>query len=150
YEYGPGTYPALKDAVPGRTLPDAEAIHLADYRVRHASYRADPDLQRFHQRHAMVALWDDHEIANNCREGGASGHGDAHGDFALRKAAAMQAYREWMPVSDAPWEYYDIGNLARFHRTETRILARSKAPSVSALYKEADPLAALKSFRDGA
>src|SRR5690606_27936911 len=26
YEYGPGTYPALKDAVPGRTLPDAEAI----------------------------------------------------------------------------------------------------------------------------
>ncbi|WP_417591216.1 alkaline phosphatase D family protein [Parasphingorhabdus sp.] len=149
YEYGPGTYPALKDAVPGRPLPDAEAFHLADYRIRHASYRADPDLQRLHQRHAMVALWDDHEIANNSWEGGSSGHSADKGDFVLRKAAAVQAYREWMPVSDTPWEYYDIGNLARFHRTETRILARSKAPSVSALHKEADPLTALKRFRDG-
>ncbi len=148
YEYGPGTYPPLKDAVPGRTLPDGEAIHLADYRIRHASYRADPDLQRLHQRLAMIALWDDHEVANNSWEGG-GGSGMTGDAYALRKAAALQAYREWMPVSDMPWESYDIGDLARFHRTETRVLARSRPPSISALFKEPDPLAALKAFRDG-
>jgi alkaline phosphatase D len=46
YEYATGDYPLAKDAVAGRVpLPATEVIHLADYRLRYASYRADPDLQ---------------------------------------------------------------------------------------------------------
>ena len=55
-----------------------------------------------------------------------------------------------MPVSDEPWKTYEIGTLATLFRTETRDLARTKQPDVAPLFKEADPAAALKAFRDGA
>lgn len=150
YEYARGTYPTLPEAVAGRTLPTTEAIHLADYRLRLASYRADPDLQRLHQLQPMIALWDDHEVGNDSWEGGAENHQPDEGDYGARKAAALQAYREWMPVSDAPWQAYDIGDLARFMRTETRLTARTQQPDIAPLFRQADPIAALKAFRDGA
>ena len=33
----------------------------------------------------------------------------------------MQAYREWMPVSEEPWKAYRIGSLATLYRTESRL-----------------------------
>lgn len=152
YEYAPGKYPPAKDKVPGRDpLPDAATVHLADYRLRYASYRADPDLQALHLKLPMIAQWDDHESANDSWEAGAENHDPrTEGGWNLRKAAAIQAYREWMPVSDEPWKAYDIGGLATLFRTETRLLARTKQPDVAALFKQADPAAALKAFRDGA
>lgn len=151
YEYRTGDYPALKDRVAGRVpLPVNELLALADYRIRYASYRSDPDLQALHARVPMIVQWDDHESANDSWEGGAQNHQSDEGDWNARRAAAIQAYREWMPVSDEPWKAYDIGTLATLFRTETRLLARTKQPDVADLFKQADPAAALTAFRDGA
>ncbi|WP_174291487.1 alkaline phosphatase D family protein [Sphingomonas bacterium] len=152
YEYAPDHYPAAKDAVPGRVpLPAAATIHVADYRLRYASYRADPDLQALHLKLPMIASWDDHESANDSWEGGAENHHPAsEGDWNLRRDAAIQVYREWMPVSDEPWKTYDIGGLATLFRTETRLLARTRQAELAPLFKQADPVAALTAFRDGA
>jgi len=151
YEYGT---PAATDVrvLNGRTLaPGHEILAITDYRMRYACYRADPDLQRLHQMAPMVALWDDHESSNDSWEGGAQNHQPAkEGDWNLRRAAAMQVYREWMPVSDEPWKAYPIGTLATLYRTESRLLARTRPADIGATFKAADPDAALKAFRDGA
>lgn len=151
YEYETGDYPAAKDAVPGRNPQPANAVvHLADYRLRYGSYRSDPDLQKLHARMPMIVQWDDHESANDSWEGGAENHHPGQGDWNDRRAASIQAYREWMPVSDEPWKAYDIGTLATLFRTETRVLARTRQRDVAPLFDQADPAAALKAFRDGA
>jgi alkaline phosphatase D len=149
YEYGNASY---KDKIiPGRAVePDHEILAIADYRLRYACYRADADLQRLHQMAPMVAFWDDHESANDSWEGGAQNHQPkTEGDWNPRRAAAMQVYREWMPVSDEPWKSYPIGTLATLYRTESRLLARTKQADIAAAYRAADPDAALKAFRDG-
>ena len=118
--------------------------------MRYACYRADPDLQRLHQMAPMVAFWDDHELSNDSWEGGAQNHQPAkEGDWNLRRAAAMQVYREWLPVSDEPWKAYPIGTLATLYRTELRLLGRTQPADIDAAYKASDPDAALKAFRDG-
>ena len=152
YEYEHGHYPDL-DKVVGNRLPEpaTELLHLADYRLRYASYRSDPDLQALHARMSAIVQWDDHESANDSWEGGAENHQPAtEGDWDPRRDAAIQAYREWMPVSDEPWKAYRIGTLATLFRTETRLLARTLQPDIAPLFKQADPAAALKAFRDGA
>ncbi|WP_085808205.1 alkaline phosphatase [Sphingomonas sp. TZW2008] len=152
YEYANGTYPALQEVVANRLpQPKGEIIHLADYRLRYASYRADPDLQALHARLPVIASWDDHESANNSWEGGAQNHDPAtEGDWNARKAAAIQAWREWMPVSDEPWKRYDIGRLATLFRTDTRLAARTQGTDIGDLLRAPDPARALAAFRDGA
>lgn len=127
YEYQRGHYPGVEQAVKERLIePANELIQLADYRLRYASYRADPDLQRLHGLFPMIAQFDDHEIANDAWNGGAENHGPDEGDWAARKAAALKAWREWLPVSDASWNAYAIGDLADLFRPETRLTARSQ------------------------
>jgi alkaline phosphatase D len=154
YEYGIASY---KDQlVSGReVMPahDHEMISLIDYRLRHACYRADPDLQKLHQMAPMVALWDDHDSTNDSWEGGASNHQpQSEGDWNARRAAAMQAYREWLPVSEEPWQAYHIGTLATLYRTESRLLARTRPayPQLARAHQASNPDAALRNFRDGA
>ena len=150
YEYASGNYPAAQDVVDMRLpAPVGELLQLADYRLRYASYRSDPDLQKLHQLVPMIVQWDDHESANDSWEGGAENHGADEGDWNIRRAAAIQAYREWMPVSDAPWKAYQIGTLATLFRTETRLLARSRQPELRSLMLRPDAKAALIAFRDG-
>ena len=151
YEYKRGGYAPKDGAVDGRwPEPAGEMIHLADYRLRYASYRSDPDLQELHRLKPMLVQWDDHESANDSWEGGAENHDAGEGDWSTRKAAAMQVFREWMPVSESPWGTYAIGNLATFFRTESRLLGRTQQPDIAPLFKEADPVRALAAFRDGA
>ncbi len=153
YEYGVASTHD-EDWAPGRKemlQPVTEILSIADYRLRYACYRADPDLQRLHQMAPMVAFWDDHESANDSWEGGAQNHQSAkEGDWNVRRAAAMQVYREWMPVSEEPWKAYPIGTLATLYRTESRLLARTQQADLGAAFRAADPDAALKAFRDGA
>ncbi|MEW4449490.1 alkaline phosphatase D family protein [Qipengyuania sp. JC766] len=155
YEYAPGTYPDDERRLPERTVyPETETVALADYRLRHAAYRDDPDLQRLHQIVPWIMGWDDHESANDSWTGGAENHQpDSEGEWSARKRAAMRAYREWLPVSDNPWEAYDIGDLATLFRLETRLEARSEQFSLSTILEgNATPeeaAAALTSFRDG-
>ncbi len=147
YEYKAGNYPA--EAVADRQPePATELIHLADYRLRYASYRGDPDLQRLHAMMPMIVQWDDHESANDSWEGGAQNHQADEGSWSERKAAAIQAYREWVPVSDDPWKAYDIGTLATLLRTETRLLGRTEQPDLAPLFRNADQQRALAAFRD--
>lgn len=152
YEYAKGGYAPPGGAVGDRwPQPDGEMIHLADYRLRYASYRSDPDLQELHRVKPMLVQWDDHESANDSWEGGAQNHQPAsEGDWSARKAAAMQVFREWMPVSETPWGTYDIGTLATLFRTDSRLAARSHQPSVAPLFTAPDPVKALTAFRDGA
>lgn len=152
YEYPRGSYPSERQTVPGRLLePAGELLSLADYRLRYAAYRADPDLQRLHQSLPMVAMWDDHEFANDTWSGGAQNHQAEEGDWAARRAAAERAYRDWMPVSDAPWRSYDVGDLATIFLPETRVSGRSQPADLGAIAARGpDPVAALRAFRDGA
>lgn len=152
YEYGYGTYPSTKQWVQGRVVqPEREAVALADYRLRYASYRADPDLRRLHQILPIIAQWDDHEYANDPWVGGAQNHQPEEGDWEVRKKAARKAYTEWMPVSDAYWRQYQVGDLATIQLPETRITARSKQFDYEEIIKgSTDIEATLTSFRDGA
>ena len=157
YEYPVGTYPSEKEAVAGRQLdPLTEMVHLADYRLRYAAYRKDPDLQRIHQVLPMIAMWDDHEFANDTYRDGAQNHDASEGDWETRKRIAEQVYREWMPVSDKEygsprWSDYQIGDLATLFVTESRITARSEPLDLGAALKgQQDIQKALETFRDDA
>ena len=152
YEYAVGTYPEANERVAGRDIaPVGEAIALADYRLRHAAYRADPALQRLHQALPMLLQWDDHELANDAWMGGAENHTPAtEGDWAVRKTAAIRAYREWLPVSDDTMRSYDIGTLATIAMPETRITGRMRQLDLAAALVGPGGLAAsLDRFRDG-
>ncbi len=155
YEYKRGEYPSTRQALAERVLaPANEIVTLADYRARYATYRSDADLQKLHQMWPMVAMWDDHESANDSWKGGAENHDPAsEGPWSVRTAAARRAYREWLPVSDKDWASYDIGNLATLYRLETRLDARDRQVTYPALLKDVAPAdypARLTAFRDGA
>ena len=156
YEYGGGTYPSASQKHPNRDLaPENEIVTLADYRLRYATYRADPDLQRIHQVLPMIPVWDDHESTNDSWKDGAQNHQpDSEGDWATRKAIAKRVYREWMPVSDAPYATYDVGDLATLFRLDTRLEGREEQFNLASILKGKDSpeamAAALTAFRDGA
>jgi alkaline phosphatase D len=151
YEYKKGGYAPADGAVAGRwPEPVSEMIHLADYRLRYASYRSDPDLQELHRVKPMLVQMDDHETTNNSREMSAQNHQpEFEGLWSTRKGASLQAFREWMPVSELSWGNYEIGDLATLFRTETRLLYRSDELDVDALFAAPDPVKALTAFRDG-
>lgn len=136
YEYGPDGYGGRVGAGLGRAhVPAYEIVTLADYRRRHAQYKADAGSRAMHAAHPLIPIWDDHESANNPWMGGAENHQpDAEGDWAARRAASLQAYYEWMPVRDpAPgrsradyWRHFAFGDLASLVTLETRHTGRSR------------------------
>ena len=156
YEYPIGTYPSKEQALAGRMIaPDHEIIHVADYRLRYAAYRSDPDLQRLHQIFPMIGMWDDHETANDAYKTGAQNHQpETEGEWSVRKRVAEQVYREWMPVRDRAdnephWTEYQVGDLATIFLTESRISGRDKpADLAEALRGQTDIPPALARFRD--
>ena len=150
YEYGaaPGDYGMATGAPLNRApLPPHEIISLADYRTRHAQYKTDPDLQAAHARAAFICVWDDHEVANDVWMMGAENHQPAtEGDFATRKAAALRAYYEWMPIREAKAgamkeainRSFHFGDLASLHMVETRLTARAEQMDFANIPKTAD------------
>ncbi|KPF64093.1 alkaline phosphatase [Porphyrobacter sp. AAP60] len=156
YEYGADNYPSPGQGVAERVLaPQTEIVALTDYRLRYATYRSDPDCQRLHQVLPMVAVWDDHESANDSWKDGAQNHqSDTEGEWSVRKAAAKQAYREWMPVSDEPYAAYQVGDLATLFRLDTRLEGREEQLDLGkVLAGQSNPqgaMEALAKFKDGA
>lgn len=156
YEYQPGTYPSAKEVLDGRVVdPEREIVTLADYRARYAQYHRDPDLRRLRQLYPMIAVADDHESANDSWSGGAENHQPAtEGPWDARKIASERARREWLPISDAPWASYDIGDLATLFRLETRLTARAQQFNLSRILAgktaPGEVEATLAAFRDGA
>lgn len=149
YEYGRGGYdggPQFSE----KLFPAGECLTLADYRLRYASYRADPQLQALHANFPWIPSVDDHESANDSWEGGAQNHTPDEGDWSARRNAAFQVWREWLPVGDLPWKRYDFGDLGSYFRTDTRLLARTKPYWAGDLMKAPDQAKAFADFRDGA
>jgi alkaline phosphatase D len=78
--------------------PRHECVTLDDYRTRYAQYRADPDTQQMHAAHPLIATMDDHELADGGWRDGSDNHVEERdGPWPVRRAAAFQARREWLP-----------------------------------------------------
>lgn len=155
YEYAAGGYASANADKLGRVVqPANELLTLADYRLRHAQYRSDPDAKDLHARLPMIAVWDDHEIANDSYQDGAENHDPAkEGSFAARRAAALQAWHEWMPVRSGAdqgqiYRSFDFGNLLSLHMLDTRLVGRDQQVTIEQLLNpatQASALAALSS-----
>lgn len=158
YEYGEEGYGSDIGRGLGR-MPDPphEIVTLADYRRRHAQVKSDADIQAAHARSAFICVWDDHETANDSWVEGAENHQpETEGDWVARKAVAMQAYFEWMPIRnpdplrahEAIFRSFEFGDLATLAMVETRLLARDKPVAPKGDLPPADAIAALLAERD--
>lgn len=140
YEYAANGYASSAAAALGRvSLPANELLTLADYRARHAQYKGDPDSKNLHGLKPMIAIWDDHEIANDAFKDGAENHTPAsEGAWANRKAAALQAYHEWMPIRTGAdkakiYRSFNFGNLVSLHMLDTRLIGRDEQIDIADL-----------------
>lgn len=131
YEYAdndPYSAEAIRDQ--RQVFPVGEAITLEDYRLRYATHRLDPQLRRAHQQHPFIAVWDDHEVADDAWSGGALNHDpDTEGAWAERLAAAKRAWFEWMPVRESGPSIYrrlSYGPLFDLFMLDTRLEARPR------------------------
>ncbi|MCW8126605.1 alkaline phosphatase D family protein [Microbulbifer halophilus] len=136
YEYPADGYATERSAEIGRALPkdnSGELYTLADYRKRYALYRTDAGLQALHAAAPFIAVWDDHEIANDTWKTGAENHSPEEGDFFERRAAAVQAYYEWLPIRPPQgdrnpqiYRSFRFGDLLDLHMLDTRVIGRDR------------------------
>jgi alkaline phosphatase D len=132
YEYPRGGYASEDAAALQREVqPAGELLLLADYRARHAQYRSDPDLQALHARVPFIAVWDDHEVANDAWRDGAENHQPDEGSWAARRSAALRAYHEWMPTRlpdparpERLYRSFRFGNRVDLLMLDTRLAGR--------------------------
>jgi alkaline phosphatase D len=101
-------------------------VTLANYRQRYAQYKTDPDLQAAHAAAPWLAVFDDHEVADNWAD---EVPGKPDPAFPSRRASALRAYYENMPLrrSAAPrgadmrlFRRVQWGGLATVHMLDTR------------------------------
>jgi len=128
YEYGNKQFGTLADRVP---QPEYEILSLADYRMRHSSYKMDTMLMRLHQQYPFITVWDDHETANNSYRDGAQNHTTStEGVWEERKGNGERAYDEWMPIRtqtpDKIWRSFSYGDLADLIFLDTRLYDRDE------------------------
>lgn len=136
YEYGLGEYATEYAEKLGRIpAPLGEVTTLADYRRRHAQYKADPDSIAMHGKHPLIAVWDDHEIANDAWRDGSQNHQDNEGRWSERRDAALRAWFEWMPVRGVPngadtriFRDFRYGDLMSLIMLDTRLHGRDRQP----------------------
>lgn len=74
-----------------------ECYSLDEYRRRYAQYKTDEDLQAAHAATSWFVSFDDHEVDNNWA-GDTDQDGTPPDVFLFRRAVAMQAYYEHMPL----------------------------------------------------
>jgi len=131
YHYGDYIYEhGVGQSSVGRIVPRDldETVTLDDYRYRYSLYKLDPDLQAAHASAPFVMTFDDHEVSNDWA-GLWNQAGTAPELFALRRAAAFQAWYEHMPVRKAQlprgpdilaYRRLTVGNLITMHVLDTR------------------------------
>ena len=98
-----------RDLVRKHNIP--EPMTLEDYRMRHAQYKTDPDLQLAHAACPWLATWDDHDVENDYADD-RSENNDPREWFLARRAAAYKAYYEHLPL---PREMVPHGPYARIY-----------------------------------
>ncbi len=134
YEYGMGGYATDRAEEFGRVpQPEHEILNLDDYRTRYAQYHTDTDLQAAHAAHPFIVVWDDHEVANDTWREGAENHDpETEGSFSERKAQAIQAWYEWLPVrppanaQEIIYRKLPYGDLVDLLMLDTRVIARDE------------------------
>lgn len=134
YEYDRDGYASERAEEFGRVvMPETELLTLSDYRTRYAQYHSDANLQDCHGAHPFVIVWDDHEVANDAWVEGAENHDpDTQGDYSERRAAAIQAWYEWLPVrppaseQDIIYRSFQYGDLLDLIMLDTRHVARDQ------------------------
>ena len=132
YEYDKDGYATEDSKRFNRVVdPKHEIVSLNDYRRRHAQYKSDLDLQALHKSKPMIAVWDDHEFTNDSWKYGAENHQNGEGFFQSRKANAIKAYLEWMPIRENKsklkiWRKFEVGNLFQLLMLDTRSIYRDK------------------------
>lgn len=108
--------------------PSREIESLDDYRIRHAQYKTDPDLQDAHAACPWLVTCDDHELDNNWADE-ISENEDPPQEFLERRADAFQAYFEHQPLRpsrmpDGPnlplYRRFTFGELVEFNVLDTR------------------------------
>lgn len=101
---------------------------IDDYRRRYTQYKLDPNLQAAHASAAWFVAMDDHEVENNWVQD-ISETDTPREIFALRKAMALQAWYEHMPVRPSAMPRGGVtsvyrralyGNLLDLHILDTR------------------------------
>ena len=96
---------------------DGEVQSLAEYRDKYALYHGDRELRALRANHALMAIWDDHEVEDNWA-------GDRAGDKAIdpriaflkRRRNGFRAFFEHMPRMQNPRERFRIYDTLRFGR----------------------------------
>jgi alkaline phosphatase D len=125
----------------GRALdPPHACVTIDDYRSRYALHRRDPDVQLLHQMFPIIAITDDNDICNGTYRTGAEKHDEAtEGSWDDRKAAALRAWREWMPVrvreGEPLYRSFPFGDLADLVLLDERTM-RDKMLGGRAMYAE--------------
>ncbi len=110
-------------------VPEAEIRSLADYRIRHAQYKTDLDLQAAHAAFPWAVVFDDHELENNWADDTSYEEDVPPEEFLLRREHALKAYYEHMPLRAAQrpagpdlhlYRRLTFGNLVDVHLLDTR------------------------------
>jgi alkaline phosphatase D len=110
-----------------RMHPPHECVTLAQYRLRYALYKSDTDLKLAHAAHPFAIVFDDHEVANDWTDD-RDGRGNGGAAFRTRRAAALKAWWEHMPLrvpppagADMPnYRTLQFGRLVRLNLCDTR------------------------------
>lgn len=108
--------------------PPKETKSLSDYRIRHAQYKTDENLQDAHAAFPWIVTWDDHEVENNYADETSENNAPPE-EFLERRANAYQAYYEHQPLRpsrlpDGPdlplYRRFQFGKLVEFNVLDTR------------------------------
>lgn len=92
------------DAAGAITLGSDDAPYFAarsldNYRQLHRTVRTDATLQRLLERTPLVAIWDDHEFADDSWQASATHHDGRSDEHDIeRRRNAEQAYLDYMPI----------------------------------------------------
>jgi len=124
-------------------------ISVNDYRRKYREVKTDPDIRFCMQRHPFIAVWDDHEFANDAYVDGAQNHSAYQGNWYQRKANAIKVYHEWMPIrpqgntlpplaipgyTPKIYRSFQFGNLATLMMLDTRMEGRMEHLPDNLLY----------------
>ena len=130
YETGLSTLEQAAATAIGREIDPRQELHvLSEYRQRYARYHTDADLRALRATMPIIAVWDDHEIANDVWRDGAGGHDASEGSFIERRAAAVRAWHEWLPTREGTdplriYRSFNFGNLLSLHMLDARVIGR--------------------------
>lgn len=100
YEYRGIDVTSSRDRPVVRAMPGkpGKCLTLEDFRNRYAIYKLDKDLQSAHASAPFIVSFDDHEVENDWAGFVSENKDVTPTAFALRRAAAFQAWYEHMPL----------------------------------------------------